>query len=351
MLPKMNGKERVHRALRRRACGPRPGLHVVSSADGRSGLARLLEIPVSHLAEAMGDDVRQTWVNNNYAMEGVVHEREGDGHVDFWGVEWTQAARLQPDHRIPPGRRPSREEVLALPFPDRAPARTPAPDAPRRWSVGSDYFIGCDVSPCVFEMYWRLRGMENAILDMATDPSARGRDVPALGGFRRRVVRGRLRPLCLGLALDGRRRGFSACHADEPGHLARLIKPHLARVAAVGKRRGLWVAYHCCGALAPIIPDLIEIGIDVLNPGAVQLSGNGPAGSEGGIRQSIFFHGRRRHARRPAPRKRGGRATGHGAADRGHDLRRWRLHPGGFAYDPAGDARMTISSPCTPKQG
>ena len=24
----------------------------------------------------------------------------------------------------------------------------------------AEYFIGCDVSPCVFEMYWRLRGME-----------------------------------------------------------------------------------------------------------------------------------------------------------------------------------------------
>ena len=28
----------------------------------------------------------------------------------------------------------------------------------------------------------------------------------------------------------------------------------------------MWVANHCCGALRPIIPDLIEIGLDVLNP-------------------------------------------------------------------------------------
>jgi uroporphyrinogen decarboxylase len=26
------------------------------------------------------------------------------------------------------------------------------------------------------------------------------------------------------------------------------------------------VAHHCCGALRPIIPDLVEIGLDVLNP-------------------------------------------------------------------------------------
>ncbi len=45
-------------------------------------LAGLLGIPASAVGAAMGDDVRMTWVNNNYAMEGIVHEREGEGHVD-----------------------------------------------------------------------------------------------------------------------------------------------------------------------------------------------------------------------------------------------------------------------------
>jgi uroporphyrinogen decarboxylase len=45
-----------------------------------------------------------------------------------------------------------------------------------------------------------------------------------------------------------------------------LIKPLMADLFAVGKSRGRWVAHHCCGALRPIIPDLIEIGLDVLNP-------------------------------------------------------------------------------------
>jgi uroporphyrinogen decarboxylase len=45
-----------------------------------------------------------------------------------------------------------------------------------------------------------------------------------------------------------------------------LVKPALAGIFQVGKRVGLPVAYHCCGALAPIIPDLVEMGLDVLNP-------------------------------------------------------------------------------------
>jgi len=46
----------------------------------------------------------------------------------------------------------------------------------------------------------------------------------------------------------------------------RMIKPHLKRAFDVGKAHGLYVAYHCCGALRPIIPDLVEMGLDVLNP-------------------------------------------------------------------------------------
>ncbi len=45
-----------------------------------------------------------------------------------------------------------------------------------------------------------------------------------------------------------------------------MIKPLLAEIFAVPKPRGILVAYHCCGAVRPIIQDLIDIGVDVHNP-------------------------------------------------------------------------------------
>ncbi len=51
-----------------------------------------------------------------------------------------------------------------------------------------------------------------------------------------------------------------------PPQWREMIRPHFARVVKVGKEAGLPVAYHCCGSLRPIIGDLAEIGIDVLNP-------------------------------------------------------------------------------------
>jgi uroporphyrinogen-III decarboxylase len=46
----------------------------------------------------------------------------------------------------------------------------------------------------------------------------------------------------------------------------RLVKPRMARFCDLIRSRGARVRYHCCGSVRAIIPDLIEIGLDVLNP-------------------------------------------------------------------------------------
>ena len=70
-----------------------------------------------------------------------------------------------------------------------------------------------------------------------------------------------------------------------------LVKPHLARVVRVGAERGLPVAYHCCGALRPIIPDLIEIGVDIINPVQIAARGMEPAGLKRRFGDRIVFWG------------------------------------------------------------
>jgi uroporphyrinogen decarboxylase len=51
-----------------------------------------------------------------------------------------------------------------------------------------------------------------------------------------------------------------------PSSWRELIKPLMKQIFAVGRSQGIWVVHHCCGALRPIIPDLVEIGLNVLNP-------------------------------------------------------------------------------------
>ena len=51
-----------------------------------------------------------------------------------------------------------------------------------------------------------------------------------------------------------------------PDTWRKFVKPYIAKLSEQGHKYGLKVAMHSCGDLTQIIPDLIEIGIEILNP-------------------------------------------------------------------------------------
>ncbi len=259
----MNSRERVYAALRRRPVDRVP-IFMWFHPGTAARLARELEIAPGDLAEVMGDDVRQAWVGNNQGMEGVTHEHDGETHCDAWGVEWVKAGPFNQIRRSPL-QDAGEEDLRRYRFPeDRLEELLKPMEALRPFADTA--FIGCDVSPCLFELLCRLRGMENAILDIA-DPSEAVRGLlERAGAFSERVSAAgcdRFHPDWLWTGDDvGGQQGLIM----SPATWRELIREPLARIVRVGKARGLLVAYHSCGGIRPILPDLIEIGVDVLNP-------------------------------------------------------------------------------------
>lgn len=259
----MNSKQRVQAALERKPVDRVP-VYMWFHPSTADRIAEMLDIPVAYLGKAMGNDVQQTWVNNNYAMEGIVHETDGESHTDIWGIKWVKQYFFNQIESYPLDTA-SMQEVLAYEFPYEHMDFLLGLMDPVL-AAREDTFIGCDVSPCAFEMYWRLRGMENALVDMASEPEFANTMLSRCVDFSIELSE----RACAGMPLDWLWTGddvawqFSMIMSPETWRS--LIKPHLARVFAVGRKYNLWVAYHCCGALRPIIPDLIEIGMDVLNP-------------------------------------------------------------------------------------
>jgi uroporphyrinogen decarboxylase len=261
----VSSRERVRAALEHRPADRVPvfmWFHPRTAAQ----LARRLEIPAGLVGEAMGNDVRQAWVNNNYAMEGILHARDGEWHRDWWGIKWEKRGGFNQPVEFPLAAA-SEAEALAYPFPDGRLEQLlanmqPLADAPDR----GERFLGCDVSPCVFEMYWRLRGLEQALVDIAARPAFAARMLQRCADFARRLSE----EACRRFPLDWLWTGDDVAGQESlilaPAAWRELVKPALAGVFEAGKRAGLPVAYHCCGALAPIIPDLVEMGLDLLNP-------------------------------------------------------------------------------------
>ncbi len=259
----MTSKQRVHAALNRKPVDRVP-VFMWFHPETANHLARLLEIPAADVGEAMGNDIRQTWVNNNYAMEGIVHEHEGEGHTDVWGIRWKKIGHFNQIAESPL-EHAEREEILRYRFPSAHQEELLKQMFPLLEDA-SNWFIGCDVSPCVFEMYFRLRGMGNALTDMAIDEEL------AREMFRRcaDLSIALAEQACKRFPLDWLWSGDDVAGQDalmmSPKMWRQQIRPELQRVFDVGKAANLWVAHHCCGSLRRIIPDLIEMGLDVLNP-------------------------------------------------------------------------------------
>ena len=69
------------------------------------------------------------------------------------------------------------------------------------------------------------------------------------------------------------------------------IKPFHARIIEVAKKHHKLVMYHCDGAIYPLIPDLIEMGLDVLNPIQADAKDMDPDRLKAEFGDQLSFHG------------------------------------------------------------
>jgi len=71
----------------------------------------------------------------------------------------------------------------------------------------------------------------------------------------------------------------------------RMMKPNLARLYGEARQRGLMTMHHSCGAICEIIPDLIEIGVQILDPIQVRAEGMDPVSLTAKFGDRLAFHG------------------------------------------------------------
>lgn len=76
-----------------------------------------------------------------------------------------------------------------------------------------------------------------------------------------------------------------------PEILRRLVFPYLKRYFSLIHHYGAKVMFHSCGAIRPIIPDLIEAGVDILNPIQVRAKGMVPTELSKEFGRFLCFHG------------------------------------------------------------
>lgn len=219
------------------------------------------------LERTLGEDMLLTsvgWANSYYQAP--------ETYIDEWGIGWKSIEYTTP---FGSGRY---TEIASHPLADEAAIdRYVSPD-PLRPELYTDsarvikeykdeyWIVGVTVTT-IFETAWALRGYERLMSDMALQPDLADRILEIPYQFHLTAAK-KLVELGVDMIWTGDDVGAQHAMLISPRMWRRFFKPRMANFIASLKaiNPAVKVAYHSDGNILPIIPDLIEIGLDILNP-------------------------------------------------------------------------------------
>jgi uroporphyrinogen decarboxylase len=291
----------AYRGLRDRL-GLRPATPTI--CDHVQGLA----LPDDDILDYLGADVRGLFPLNSHndrVQERIRREPKGDGEeveafVDEWGITY---------HRPYPGglyfsaiRHPLGGDISAVDV-----SNYPWPDTghPRRIVGLHDHAVAYraqgravmlkGVLAGIFEMAQRVRGMAPLMMDMADDEALAGALLDKMVELKLKfweMALQRLRDL-VDVISEADDYGTQVSQLISPRMFRRLIKPRLA--VLFGRMKELApdarLFFHSCGNVRPLLPDFIELGVDILNPVHVHAAGMNPIELKRDFGRDIVFWG------------------------------------------------------------
>ena len=225
------------------------------------------------LERALGEDMLLTsvgWANSYYAND--LFNAGRDTYTDSWGVTFrnsTYSTRFGQGFYT---------EMVGHPLADDSAVagyRAPDPDAPDLYSEaqwvldtfkGEYWIVGVTVTT-IFETAWALRGYEKLLMDFVTAPEAADAILDIPYAYHLSAAE-RLTRMGVDMIWIGDDIGTQSSMLMSPDTWRRFLKLRMARFISTIKsiNPALMVAYHSDGCIYPVIPELIEIGVDVLNP-------------------------------------------------------------------------------------
>ena len=182
-------------------------------------------------------------------------------NISEWGFTWE---RLDETMGQP------KDYVLAdwdnLPIMD-----IPDPAAPRRFRELPDFnrkyhdrFRMASLGLSGFTTMWCLRGFDKLMLDFALDPKKVNTLADIVFGFEERLI-AELPRFDFDAVAFYDDWGSQTGMLISPKDWRKIFKPRYEHQFNLVHELGMLVYFHCCGEYLPIIPDLIEVGVDVLN--------------------------------------------------------------------------------------
>jgi uroporphyrinogen decarboxylase len=252
----VNMKERVRSTLGHESVDRLPTQINYTGAMG-SRMAEYFGVSISDLPDFLGNHLLRVDLSYEKRMNA-----EETIRYDWWGVGWNAEAEGYWTAYEPLAESDDLEH-FAWPDPETEGLLDEAAEAIT--ADAGQHFVVPNFGFCLFERAWSLRGFENLNMDMALRPDYVEALLERITEIQVSLAR---RFVALGVdgGYFGDDYGAQKHTLFSPEMWRQLFKPRLARMFAVFREAGQPVLMHSDGDIAPILPDLVEIGLTALNP-------------------------------------------------------------------------------------
>ncbi|MCL4396158.1 MAG: hypothetical protein M1482_15380 [Chloroflexi bacterium] len=318
----MNSRERVLAALDHREPDRIPydlgstqvtGIHVVAYRNLRaylglppvdpqlSDVIQQLAVPDEDVVERLGIDVRGLFPLNSHNW-CVVNRDVGDywAYTDEWGIRHhrPKADGLYYSVVSSPLSGPiTLENLRTYRWPNTGdPGRIAGlREQALAYRARGQAVVLKGVLAGIFEMAQRVRGMSELLMDMVADEDL-------ASGFLDKMLELKLAFWEMALprladvvdvVSEADDYGTQTSQLISPRMFRKLCKPRLhtlfRRIKQLAPRAKLF--FHSCGNVRPLLPDFIEIGVDILNPVHIRATGMDPVALKRDFGRDLVFWG------------------------------------------------------------
>jgi len=221
-----------------------------------------------------------------------------NSYLDIWGTRWQKApSSLYWDMVAHPIAESTLEALAAYRWPDpHDPGRTVGiAERARSLRAQETYAVVLDTTGFgAFEQGWALRGFETFYMDMVAEPQFAEALIQGVADYQVALydrVLAEVGPY-VDVVMVAEDLGSQDGPLISPETYRRMVKPAQKRVwQFIKSRTAAKLFLHSCGSVRRFIPDLIEIGVDILNPVQVAAGGMDPQELKREFGKDLVFWG------------------------------------------------------------
>jgi len=262
-----------------------------------------LAVPSEAILDKFHVDIRYVTAHAPSGFQGAIELNERHGRrwhdlKDEFGVTWSMPddQMLYMDISNHPLADANVKDLDSYPFPDGGDRSrfTGVRDHALRLRRDTSFALSSGISGVTYEMCWYLRGMERWFADMLENRQFCEALIDRTCHYWESWMNGFLSEV--GDLLDIIMIGDDLTGQDgpmfAPAFYREIVRPRQQRVIDVIKRltkAKIW--YHTCGDCSEYIPDLISMGVDILNPVQTNTPGMDPGALKKKYGNNLVFWG------------------------------------------------------------